>query len=71
MTQNIDYHDDEIDLKDLLKVLWIQKKIIIFILIGIEKNYVDTFEQFFLFPKCFIFHQIHDHSSLLICWYIA
>ena len=31
MTQNIDYHDDEIDLKDLLKVLWIQKKIIIFI----------------------------------------
>ncbi len=31
MTQNIDYHDDEIDLKDLLRVLWIQKKIIIFI----------------------------------------
>lgn len=31
MTQNIDYYDDEIDLKDLLKVLWIQKKIIIFI----------------------------------------
>lgn len=29
MTENIHYHDDQIDLRDLLRVLWIQKKIII------------------------------------------